>query len=440
MPRVQEQDGVRRASTGSPSEMRDQSEATEDPLWATGDLMFRVSGAGTAPDRLVKVHRPFAVVGRAAETDLPLMERAASARHVYLHLDPRGLYAVDLVTRTGTRINGTSEMVGWLRPGDWIEVAGRRIELLRMRVNGFVIDPPQCNANLLVDGGEDSLAGLTLEPRRSNDSPWVLGSELVFLGWSASCGIQIKDTSVSRTHCALVRTATGVYLVDLCGRQTWVEDRPVRGASIVHDGDLITIGSTQFTARVTPPSRSVAAVHPPDIMPHPEAGTGLARLVPYQHDHDRELVPVGFPINPELVPAETQTALLAWIMGTIQGSQGEILRRQGEFHLAITEVLRQMQQDSATLLNTHLQRIESIDKELAALRAEIERRNAVPPVRLPTQATPLRIDRPTPSPDGNVQETASTTWLLTRVNQLETENRSAWKDLLGRLSQSRGTS
>ena len=342
------------------------------------------------------------------------------------------------MTRTGTRINGTGRMVGWLRPGDWVEVAGRRVELVRVRLGGSTFNPPPCDDDLLADHDQDTLVGVTLEPRRSNDPPWVLGSELVFLGWSASCGIQVKDTAVARTHCALVRTPTAAYLVDLCGRQTWVEDRPVRGASALRDGDLITIGSTQFTVQVEPPPAPGRTC--PQVIPRDTGSTALTHYVgPTGAPHrDGPFPMVPLPINPDLIPAEAQSALLAWMMGTIQGGHGEVLRRQGEFQLAMTEVLRQIQAENATLLNSHLQRIESIDREISGLRAELERRHARPAPPPPPDAVPLRIKRPDPAPaappDG---VTASTTWLLKRVNQLEDENRSAWKDLLGRLSQSR---
>src|SRR5262245_55633968 len=162
--------------------MRDDRDTAGGPLWADGDMMFRVSGSGAGPDRLVKVRHPYALLGRAADADIALDDRAVSARHAYLHLDPRGVYAVDLVTRTGTRINGAPRMVGWLRPGDWVEVAGRRVELLRVRIQGAVVEPPPCDDDLLADTGRDTLAAVTLEPRRPNDPPWELGSELVFLG------------------------------------------------------------------------------------------------------------------------------------------------------------------------------------------------------------------------------------------------------------------
>ena len=125
------------------------------------------------------------------------------------------------------------------------------------------------------------------------------------------------------------------------------------------------------------------------------------------------------------------------MMGTIQGGQGEVLRRQGEFQLAMTEVLRQIQQDNATLLDAHLARIESIDHEIAALRAELERRDARPrPAAAPPTPPPAPDRPPEPPADRGPPrgEAPPTTWLLERVNQLEDENRSAWKDLLGRLS------
>jgi pSer/pThr/pTyr-binding forkhead associated (FHA) protein len=418
--------------------MRDHGGQTDGPFWADGDMMFRVTGTGAEPDRLVKVRRPFAVVGRAPDADILIDDRAASARHAYLHLDPRGVYAVDLVTRTGTRIKGSDQPVGWLRPGDRIEVAGRKIELLRIRIDGDVVEPPPCDADLLAETALPSLTGVTLEPRRPNESPWVLGSELVFLGWSASCGIQVKDAAVARTHCALVRSVRGAYLVDLCGRQTWVEDLAVRGASALHDGDLITLGSTQFTARISRPARSPRA-QLPDVVPRQEPAALLARVTPAHETFPALDLP---PLSTEIVPAEAQGALLSWIVGAIQSGQGEVLRRQGEFQNALTQILRQMQQDNAALLTAQLDRIESIDRELASLRAEIDRRNgAGGPVRpAPPNVEPLKIARPASTAgDSPTASRASTTWLLDRVNQLEEENRSAWKDLVSRLSQSRKT-
>jgi len=401
--------------------LTDQPDHTGRPLWARGDMMFRVAGSGTEADRLVKIDRPFATVGRARTADIPVNDRGASGNHAYLHLDPRGVYVVDLVTRTGTRINGNDLAVGWLRPGDRIEVAGRRIELLRIRIDGEVVSPPPCTSDLLAEADRPDLPAVSLEPLQGSDAPWVVSSELIFLGWSGSCGIQIRDESVARTHCALVRSPGGVSLVDLGDNQTWVEDQPVRGVAALRDGDLITLGSTQFTVRIGPAAagRGGASASLPAA---PHQNHPLALYAP-----PVELLPALSQIETGQLPAETRDNILAWMVGAIQGGQ----RQQGEFQIAVTETLRQIQQDSASLLSAHLSRIEKIDREIAGLRAELERRQALP---APPSVTPLRVPRPAPGAEPTSVSGASTTWLLDRVGQLENENKSAWKDLLGRIS------
>ncbi len=422
--------------------MRDQNRESGGPLWTGGEMMLRVQGKGREPERIVRIKRPFALIGQAVDADIRLIDQAVSTWHVYLHLDPRGLYAVDLATRTGTRLNGTDQRIGWLRPGQWLEVAGRGIEVLRLRINGTISEPPPCDADLLCDAGQSELVMVTLEPRRKREDPWVLGSEMVFLGWSAACGIPIKEASVARTHCALIRTPTAAYLVDLCGHHTRIEDRPIRGASILHDGAALTIGTAQFTVQVAPPNRQLS------ILPRDTLAAGPASLVAHVVNREGDQGPDTLPPL-DLIPVESQRALLTWIVETIQGNQSEVLQKQEETQVALTELIRQLQQDNATLLNAHLKRIENVDRELATLRAELSRRApetspaspttspaapAPPPTPTlppPPSVTPLRIPRTTPTP---ASARASTTWLLERINRLENENHSAWKIFLARFT------
>ena len=398
-------------------------ENDDNPYWVNGEMLFRVFSSGRdSTGRLVRVRRPFALLGRSGEVDLAVDDRSVSDRHTYLHLHERGVFAVDLLTRSGTRIKGKDDMVGWLRPGDSIEVAGRRIELVRALVDDEEMTPGAIDHDMLSTNDRDPLTGLTLLPVRGGEPPWALGSEMVFLGGSASCGIPIKDSALAKVHCALFRAPEGAFLVDLCGENTEVEGRPVRGATRLHDGDRLTLGTTEFTVRVRPVSR-----------PAPAPARNLPAIVV-------ETGPLA--LDPEHLPPETQNALLAWVVGTVQGGQGEVLRRQDAFQVEVTRALRQIQQDNATLLNAHLGRIEKIDRELAALRQELERRKpgettpaGVKPV-MPT-TSPLNIARPAPKEPEPVGSRTSTTWLLRRVNQLEEENRSAWKDLVSRLGPSR---
>ena len=405
--------------------------APRPPLWADGGFLLRVSGPGEGPGpgaaAEVRVDRPFALVGRLEGADVRIEDRAVSGRHLYLHMDRRGLFWVDLATRTGTRMNGVESPSGWLRPGDALEVAGRRIELRECRVRDPLPSaeggPPP--GDLLADAAALPLARVTLFPaHRGPSAPRALGSELVFLGRGVCCGVRVEGASASRTHCVLVRARDGAYVVDLIGRGTWLNGTPFRGAGPLADGDALMVGSARFEVRV-----------------EPAAGRTLAARRPR---HDVEVLPaiapaaapnLADPASWQGIPPEAQGAVLAWMMGQLQAQQGEAMRRQEEFQATLTGLVRQMQDDQATLLSRHMGRSEEIHRELAALREELARHLAPP-----TPAGPAALDAPKPPPlrvvhaPPSQDPAAATSWLIGRISQLEEESRSSWKDVLGRLA------
>ena len=417
----------------------DRPPAEEDPpgpLWADGGFLLRVANPAGGPAREVRVDRPFGLIGRLAGADVQIEDRAVSGRHLYLHLDARGLFAVDLATRTGTRFEGRERPSGWLRPGQGLEVAGHRIELLECRLRGADRDRDQASdsaeggptgppGDLLADAGGAPLARVTLFPSGPGGGhARTLGSELVFLGRGACCGVRIEAASASRTHCVLARTRGAAYVVDLIGRGTWINGRAIRGAALLPDGAVLTIGSASFEARVRPHGQ------PGDTLA--VRASSRAELLPHE-------APPGPPAFPPL-PPDAQGALLAWMMGQLHAQQGEAMRRQAEFQRDLTSLVRQMQEDQATLLSEHLERTEAIQRELASLRQELDRRLAPHPPASPTElprpkAQPLQID-PTPRPAGDPD--IATSWLIGRINQLEEESRSSWKNILGRFTGARG--
>lgn len=401
----------------------------EPALWASGAFTLEIGGAGPGAASVVAVvDRPFAVLGRAAAAGgqtLTIDDPAVSVRHVYFHLDGRGLFAVDLASRTGTRIGVRGELSGWLQRGDRLEVAGRRIEVLALSADGPP-SPSGLGGSPLDDAGDAPLPRLSLFPEDHRREPLVLNSEFVFMGRSPSCGVVIDSPSAMKVHCVLVRAVAGVAVIDLVGRGVWLNDLPARNASPLLDGDSLMVGSSRFQCRIDPPGSFRSAL--PVL--------GISARPPALIDPGATILE-GFASPPplHLVPAEAQAAVLGWMMGQIQGRQDESSRRQSEFQTELVRLVAEIHRDNHALLNRHLEKTDAIHRELAKLRDEIQSQFGpdaaaqIPALSTP-RLPPLNI-APVPPPD---DPEAAANWLIHRVNQLDQENRSGWKDLLGRLS------
>lgn len=408
--------------------------AAAGPLWADGRIALRIERPDGPPGRVVAVDRAYALIGRAANADLRIEDPDVSSRHTYLHLDERGLYVVDLATRLGTRVGPSGRPCGWAAPGQSLEVAGRyRVEIVSCSAGGRELpaDPPPADDDPLSEAGPIPLVRVTLFPARTPAAPLVLGSELVFLGRSPACGVRVEAEGAARIHCVLARGPESAHVVDLVGRGTWINDRPLRGATPLRDGDALMIGSERYEVRLEPAwaRRHAAALQP---IAGPDASTSQAVAVP---------ATLELPPLPAGVAPEGQAALMAWMMDVVQSSQAEILRQQAEFQRSLLQVVRQIHLDNTALLSKHIERVEALHREIAGLRDEIHRRfgpaatppppRATPP-SLPAapQAPPLRVSPLAPSTDSGT----ATRWLLDRVSRLEQESRSTWRDLMGRLS------
>jgi len=372
-------------------------------LWASGAFTLRIAGPNPGDEpAVVTINQPFAVLGRTGNHLITIDDPAVSVRHVYFHLDPRGLFAVDLATRTGTRVGPEGEPSGWLHEGDWLEVAGRKIEVLSLAIDSDVF-PDGLPKNPLDDAGDTPLPRLTLFPEESRREPLLLNSEFVFVGRSLSCGVPVQSASAMKVHCVLVRGLVRVFVVDLVGRGIWRNDLPVKNVSPLADGDSLMIGSSRFQCRIDTPGTFHSA------LPAVSLGVGTSTATP----STRETFLEGYASSPplHLIPPDAQAAVLGWMMGQIQARQDESNRRQADFQTDLVRLVAEIHRDNHAVLSR-----QNATAHIPALAAP----------KLP----PLKII-PTAPPD-NPEAAAS--WLIARVNQLDQENRKGWKDLLGRLA------
>ena len=433
------------------------------PLWADGTLTLRVRGPGFGTGRPLTIRRPFALLGRGESCDIRIDDPMVSARHAYMHIDRRGIFVVDLATRSGIRIDDAVATAGWLRPGQSLEVGGRRVEIVSVHVDDVASFSGPSPRSLLADAGDETLVRLSLRDESAPQTPWTVDSELLFIGRSPSCGVRIGGAAAARIHAVAVRGTEAAYVVDLSGRGMLLNDRMILGAALLTDGDRLRIGATQFLVHVAPPTSDADADAPPPQSPAGATAERPETLLPVLQASgtppspvttgalqrvETEPEPAGFPaellppLPPELAGGESQAAMLGWMMGVLQATQGEMMRRQDDFQREVVSALRQMHADNQDVMARHLQKVERIQHDLSALRDEIRRRygpsssSSSPHAPIAAQSPalpkppPLHVP-PVPAP---ADSAAAASWLLNRVNQLDTENRSSWRELLSRIS------
>jgi FHA domain len=401
-------------------------------FWVDGQFTVRLRGLGSEPNRIIRLRRPFALIGRALGADIRIDDPLVEDRHALLLLDRRGVFGVDLLSRSGTRFAGAEAASAWLGAGDILEVAGRRIELLQIKIDGSPFETTLSDDDPL--GDSSGLVGLALEPIDAPGPPWMLGSALAFVGRGEACAIRIEDASAESTHCALLRDLSSAHVIDLVGRRALVNDHPIEGASALLDGDVLTIGDVRFSVNL---EHAIDSRRLPASSLHPGGGPGErgaasvtgsneGSLVHYPTCHDP--LPGGegvrgmtlARIEDRVVGLDPRGAMVAMLLEAVgagrDASSSEVL-----------DVLRQFQADTATLFEAQFARIEAMNREMASLREEI-RGHLGPP---PEPAEPLRLDL---IPPPIAPSAAPAGWLLDRLNTLETESRSTWKDLLGRIT------
>lgn|GEM_PF-1772249 len=412
----------------------DNHEVTDEPVWIQGEFLLRVQGSGPRPAQTLRIARPFALIGHAPDADIRINDRGVSAQHAYLHLDHRGLYVIDLLSRGGTQLPNSNEMAGWLTPGDWVEIAGRRIELVRIEVDGHTVSPAPCAEDPLRAVEPGTFLPVSLGPEDHAAPPWTLDSELVFLGRSAGCGIPLKDDSVAKIQSVFYRTPSAAYLVDLAGPSPLTNGPRVRNVTRLRQGLRLTFGSTSYVVQI-------GTNEEPDLpVPNPQPSHDLplvARVIQPEIED-----PAQASVSSDLRSVEPGDALLAWMAESFQETQNQ----NAELQRALVQLLQKMQDDNASLIHAQLSRMDTMDREIAALRSETARQTSLPapaesqPPALPAPlAPPLQIARPE-SDSRPADPTSAASWLLERVSQVdefELEDESLWKKWLSRLSRLR---
>jgi hypothetical protein len=347
---------------------------------AQDSLLLDILRDGAEESRRLALNQPFAVIGRAANADLPLSDGRLTRRQAYLQLIAGHVCCVNFGNPSGVCWGEKASPSGWLPVRQVVRFGEHRIRLLRAGGSDLPPDLGKINPLSAGSAAELGMPCLTLGFLRGDTVRlrWHMDRLLVLVGSAPDCRVRIAATDGSRFHCSLVATPQGAWLVDLLGRGgTFLNGVQVRQA-LLEDGDILQIGQVGIRVQYVggiPPARPPADVQ-----------TGM--------------VPFGVPaalLPPEALPAAPLEGLGQALL-SLQGPQNPalgsvLLPLVNHFNLMQQQMMDQFQQalvqmfqmfsglhkDQMGYLREEMERQQQITQELRALQAELTKlRTAAP--------------------------------------------------------------
>lgn len=240
---------------------------------ASESLRLEIEGPRAGRVRTRMLVHPFALLGRAPASDIPLRHAQVSLRHAYLQLIQGRLACFDLGGRGGIQwADGRPARAGWLDPDQSIGIGPYRINRV---ASGSVLaagnPPAQSRAIRSADKARHSAFGVmgAINPMNARwDGPgpdvvlefpdqgsgalsrWRMSRLVTLVGRAPGCRIRLPDVNVSWHHCSLVRTPGGLWVVDLMSRVGVL----VNGAALrygrLDDGDELHVGPFRIIVRM----------------------------------------------------------------------------------------------------------------------------------------------------------------------------------------------
>lgn len=202
-------------------------------------LHVQNGSSGTAP---IVCRHIVTLIGSKQGCKVNLQHRLIAPVHVAIVNTGHKIVAIDLVTNSGTMMNGLKMAYERLTDGDVIEI-GRwqfQVEIEEPThagvadVHGFDLDQSPHVIAL-----EQMTTRRMLKP----------GRDVCLIGRRNGCDITIPDSRVSRCHCLLLTHFGYPAVCDLLSRnESLVNGKAVTYAPLA-DGDILTLGESKFRVR-----------------------------------------------------------------------------------------------------------------------------------------------------------------------------------------------
>lgn len=199
--------------------------------------------AGSHECMKISCHRVVTLLGSRDGCKVTLKHKRVSPVHLALVNNGLQIFAIDLVTRHGTLLNGLKMQHEHLSDGDVLTLAPWefRVDIQESAQSGDAdVHPFDLEPSPRMVTFEHIESGRLLKP----------GRDLCTIGRRNGCDIVISDPRVSRAHALLLGYYGRRAIVDLLsGGRTFINDKPIE-FHFLEDGDLIRVGDSQFRTRL----------------------------------------------------------------------------------------------------------------------------------------------------------------------------------------------
>ena len=413
-----------------------------------------VSLKGDSSTQTQEFRQPFLVIGRRAGSDLMLDHWLVSRRHAYLQLIEGRFFCVDLGSRTGTHGGDATERAGWLDPVRAIQIGPFSV---RPKL------PPHSDRDYPL------LPVVTWSvPDRNEASPvWPMNRGLALVGRSPACRIRLSGSDVSRFHCGLVLTTSGVWAIDLLNLQPiLVNGRACRFARLA-PGDELKVGQHLLTPYYDTPSTRPAGRQPSVVHPSANLGTSALSSIPEpSNNHLPALIPTvepsgtlwNRPLPFAMSKADSLTTVDPSVSNLVQQFGAMQQQMFDQFHqtmMMMFEGFATLHRETSASIREEFEEVRRLSQEIESLRQETARLAEATTMSLqqpaflqadlhqglprnghseqrkaPSQPSPAPKVVP-PLPDPRVDIHAQ---LCERLNSIESERQGRWQKILNMMA------
>lgn len=247
-------------------------------------LALREEGGG--PPDVQVVDSPYAILGRGRNSHVRLNSSDVSYRHACLLVLGGRILCLDLLSARGISWDGPHR-APWLSAADRLKIGPYWIQLLD---DGWAYTPElpspldfKPRDQKLPEFGELPEVELQLLTGKRKNAVFPVNRVLTLVGRDERCRVTCADDEVSRVHCALLLAPSGLWVIDLLGRNgVRIGDEPAPFGCLA-EGEVFHVGRYGFRVRYphlseTPVSQPAAASTTADDAPQPDDAQAAAFL------------------------------------------------------------------------------------------------------------------------------------------------------------------